>query len=81
MQLVHDLQEMPRAPGHPVERRDENDVEFVLPGVLHHRVQSRTPGFGSGHSNIDMLGYDFIPALFSELPEIAQLGFNVLFWR
>jgi hypothetical protein len=53
----------------------------VLPGVLHQGVKPRSPRFRTGHAHINMLGYDFITALLCELAEIAQLGFNVLFWR
>jgi hypothetical protein len=72
---------MPRRTGHSVERRDEDHIKLVLPGVLHQGVKPRSPRFRTGHAHINMLGYDFITALLCELAEIAQLGFNVLFWR
>ena len=54
-------------------------LNFRFPGVLHHGVESRTPGFRAGDAHIGVFANHLKATLFRKLPQVAQLGFYMLF--
>jgi hypothetical protein len=78
VQFVNRLEKMLRRTRQSVARPDQEHVEPVSAGVVHHPVKLRSPRPRSRDAVVDVLAGDFESLVGGELSKLAKLGLRVL---
>jgi hypothetical protein len=73
VQFIHDREKVLRAPGKPVEGRDDDHCEFPLPGISQHSVEAGATSLIAGDAHVGIFDGYLIPALLCEQAKVVKL--------